>query len=77
MLTVKRPTGVEPEMNTEAHGGDEAHKQGILSNFETQGRCHQKSKTGVPLAQQKGLVSSKTQNKTKTKNKQIHWWLVK
>ena len=34
--------GVAPEMNMEAHGGDEAHKQG----FETQGRCHQSPKRG-------------------------------
>ena len=31
----------------------------IHPGFETQGRCHQKSKTGLSMAQQKGLMSSK------------------
>ena len=30
----------------------------IHPGFENQGRCHQKSKTGVPVAPQKGVVSS-------------------
>ena len=33
--------------------------QGIHPGFETQGRHHQKSKTGVSVAPQKGLMSSK------------------
>ena len=40
-----------------------AHKresmQGIHPGFEPQGRCHQKSKTGVSVVSQKGLMSSK------------------
>ena len=37
-----------PSVNKAAHSG-----------FETQRRCHQKSKTGVSVAPQKGLMSSK------------------
>ena len=33
--------------------------QGIQPSFETQGRYHQKSKTGLSVAPQKGLMSSK------------------
>ena len=33
--------------------------QGIYPAFETQGRCHQKSKTGVSVVPWKGLMSSK------------------
>ena len=35
------------------------HQQGIHPAYETQGRRHQKSKSGVSVAPQKGLVSSK------------------
>ena len=35
------------------------HKKGIYPGIETQGRCHQKSKTGVSMAPRKGLRSSK------------------
>ena len=45
MLTSKQSAGVAPE--------------GIHPTFETQGRRHQKSKTGVSVAPQKGLVSYK------------------
>ena len=38
---------------------DKARKRGIHPGFETQGRRNQKSKTGVLVAPQKGLVSSK------------------
>ena len=44
--------------------------EGIHSGFETQGKCHQKSKTGVSMAPQKGLVSyKKIFKKIKKKNK--------
>ena len=43
--------------------GEKARKRGIHPGFETQGRCHQKSKTGVSVAPQKGLVSSKFKKK--------------
>ena len=52
------------------HAGVEADKQGIYPGFETQCRHHQKSKTGVSLAPQKGLVSSKNFFK-KVKNKSL------
>ena len=32
--------------------------KGIFPGFETQSRCHKKSKTRVSVAQQKGLMSS-------------------
>ena len=38
---------------------EKAHKRGIHPGFETQGRRHQKSKTGVSVVPQKGLVFSK------------------
>ena len=34
------------------------------SEFETQGRRHQKSKTGISVAPQKGLMSSKIKKKS-------------
>ena len=53
--------GVAPEVNlrNSLHASDKAAKWGIHPGFETQGRCHQKSKTGVSVAPQKGLVSFK------------------
>ena len=61
MLAIKKSAGVTPEVNLKnlLHAGEEARKQGIHPGFENQGRCHQKSKTGVSVAPQKGLVSSK------------------
>ena len=61
MLAAKRSAGVAPEMNlrNSLHAGDKARKRGIHPGFETQGRRYQKSKTGVSVAPQKGLVSSK------------------
>ena len=41
------------------YAGNETHKQGIHPGFETQRRRHQKSRTGVSVAQQKELISSK------------------
>ena len=53
--------GVVPEVNLRNswHAGKKACKQGIHPGFETQGRRHQKSKTGVSVAPRKGLMSSK------------------
>ena len=48
---------------SEDHTSEKACK-GIHHSFETQGRCHQKSKTGVSVAPQKGLMSSKNKKKT-------------
>ena len=53
--------GVAPERNLRNswHAGDKARKRGIHPGFETQGRRHQKSKTGVSVAPGKGLMFSK------------------
>ena len=50
-LAAKRPADVTPEVNlrNQSDSDDEAHERGIHSGYETQGRCHQKSKTGVCL----------------------------
>ena len=50
--------GVTPEVNLRnlLCSGEKADKQGIHPGFETQGRRHQKSKTGVSVAAQKGPV---------------------
>ena len=61
MLAAKRSAGVAPEVNLRnlLCAGEEARKRGIHPGFETQERHHQKSKTGVSVAPQKGLMSSK------------------
>ena len=53
--------GVTPEVNLRnlLCAVKEARKLGIHPGFETQGRHHQKSKTGVSVASQKGLMSPK------------------
>ena len=51
--------------------GEEARKWGIYPGFETQSRCHQKSKTGVSVAPRKGLMSSRY---FCVKNSQNFWW---
>ena len=60
MLTAKWSAGFAPEVNprNSLHTGKKAHKWGILPGSETHSRCHQKSKTGISVAPQKGLVSS-------------------
>ena len=45
------------------YAGRKARKRGIHPGFETQGRRYQKSKTGVSVAPQKGLMSSKIKKK--------------
>ena len=76
MPTTKRSAGVAPEvsfrecvtcmslpsMNKVAHSG-----------FETQRRHHQKSKIGVSVTPQKGLMSSKKNFK---KKKKLHAFLI-
>ena len=61
MLAVKRSAGVAPEVNLRnlLCAGKIARKPGIHPGFGTQGRHHQKSKTGVSVAPQKGLKFSK------------------
>ena len=70
MLAIKMSASVAPEVNVRnpVHAADKAHKGGINLCFETQGRCHQKSKTGVSVAPQKGLMSSKHEKIPKTKD---------
>ena len=67
----KRSAGVAPEVNLREHishmtlpSADKAAHSG----FETQGRCHQKPKTGVSVAPQKGLMSSKNFKKEEEEN---------
>ena len=57
MLVAKSSADVAPMVNLRIplRTDDEAHKQGIHPGFETQGRCHQKSKTGVLVALQKRI----------------------
>ena len=69
MLTSIQSAGVAPEVNLRNswHTGDKACKQGIHPGFETQGRRHQKSKTGVSVDPRKGLMSSKNLLKKRKK----------
>ena len=51
------------------YSGKKVYKWDIHPGFETQGRCHQKSKTEVSVAPRKGLMSPKIflkKNKIKT-----------
>ena len=61
MLAIKRSAGVAPGVNLRnpLHALNEACKQEIQPGFENQGRCHQKSKTGVSVVPLKGLMSYK------------------
>ena len=69
MLTSIQSAGVAPEVNLRNswHAGNKACKRGIHSGFKTQGRHHQKSKTGVSVAPQKGLMFSKIEKKKERK----------
>ena len=60
MLDIQRSVGVTSEVNMRSplHAGEQVLKSTIHPGFETQGRHHQKSKTGVSLAPQNGLISS-------------------
>ena len=62
---------------SEDHAGDKACKWIIYPAFKTHGR--QKSKRGVPVDPQKGLVSSKNLKKTSYMylNKYIQWVAIK
>ena len=56
MLAAKRLAGVAPEVNLGecvTHMPSPSRNKVAHSGFETQRRCHQKSKTGVSVAQQK------------------------
>ena len=73
MLTFIQLAGVAPEVNlrNSLHAGDKARKRGIHPGFESQGRRHQKSKTGVSVAPRKGLMSSKNLKNKKKKRKHV------
>ena len=61
MLAANRSAGVTPEVNPwkpVTHIPPPSTNKAAHSGFETQRRCHVKSKTGVSVAPQKGLVSS-------------------
>ena len=62
MLAAKRLAGVTPEVNLrehETHTSQPSMNKATHSGFETQRRHHQKFKTGVSVAPQKTLISSK------------------
>ena len=59
MLTSTQSAGVAPQVNLRITQVRK-HTKGIHPGFETQGRCHQTSKTGLSKAPWKGLISSKT-----------------
>ena len=62
MLAAKRSVGVAPEVNLRefvTHMPLPSVNKAAHSGFETQRRHHQKSKKGVSMAPQKGLMSSK------------------
>ena len=62
MLTTKRSAGVAPDVNLREHvtcTSLASANKAAHSDFETQRRRHQKSETGISVAPQKGLMSSK------------------
>ena len=69
ILTVKRSAGVAPE--DQLYTGDKASKLGIHHGLESQGRHHQKFKTGVPVAPPKGFTSAKIKNSSTDRSVEI------
>ena len=60
MLATKRSAGVRPEVNLSVtHTPLPSVNKAAQPGFETQSICHQKSKTEVSVAPQKGPISSK------------------
>ena len=61
ILATKKSEDVTLEVNLRnlLHTSDEEHKWGIYSDYENQGRRHQKSKVGVLVVPQEGLMSTK------------------
>ena len=57
VLTSKQSAGVTPEVNLRITQARKLARV-IHPSFETQGRRHQKSKTGISVAPRKGLMSS-------------------
>ena len=72
MLTSILSAVVAPEGNLRIswHAGDEARKWGVHPGFETQGRRHQKSKTGVSNILEK---TKKTVGSDGPKNSVSQW----
>ena len=75
MLATKRSVGITQEVNLREHVTympPSSVNKAAHSGFETKRRCHQKSKTGVTVAAQKGLMSYKIlfqNNLSNSKNK--------
>ena len=70
ILVAKRSAGATLEMNLRewvTHTLPPSANKAVYSGFETQNRCHQKSKTGVSVTPQKGLMSCKRNLKKTTK----------
>ena len=70
MLATKRSAGVTPEVNLRehvTHTPPPSANKAAHSGFEIHRRHYQKSKTGVSVAPQKGLMSSKNFFKKKYK----------
>ena len=66
ILAATRLAGVTPEVNLrecETHMPLPSVNKAAHTGFETQRRRHQKSKTGVSVSPQKGLMSSKKKNR--------------
>ena len=62
MLAIKRLAGVTPEVNLReqtSYMPSPSVNKGAQSGFATQRRYHQKSKTGVSVAPQKGICPPK------------------
>ena len=53
------PHRAEVNLRNPLHAGDDGHKRGVHTNFETQNWRHQKPKTGGISGPRKGLISSK------------------
>ena len=71
MLASKRLAGVVAELNLReliSHTPLSSTNKAAHSGLETQRRHHQKSKTGVSVNTQKGLMSSKNLKKNKKKD---------
>ena len=63
----------EVNLRNPLHTGNKACKQGIHHGFEAFGRHHQKSKTGVSVNSQKGLMSfKKFKKQIKSKQTKMH-----
>ena len=78
ILAAMRSAGVAIEVNLREHVTcmpPPSANKAAHPGFETQRRCHQKSKTGVSVAQQKGFMSSKIFLK-KRKNENLNGCLI-